>query len=397
MRDIPIYRKNLLLKNRSVYTNVRFVDYLKSNKIILYIIAFFLQHVSNKQFCIAGDNYRIDSIRGRAFMNTLFERLSEHISNHKSQTSRRQFIRASAVLIGTLGAFKGLIPFAWAGQKKQLMPRSKRMPKTLCDLAVVKGESPALITRKAIEALGGMGRFVRKGDIVVVKPNIGWDRAPEYAATTNPEVTAELVRLCLGAGARKVKVFDNTCNHAAMCYKTSRIAEAVTKAGGHISYIANSKFFPGQFPAGSAMEDWPIYLDAAECDCFINVPVAKHHSLSGLTLSMKNLMGVCGGTRGMIHWNMDKKLPELTKFINPDLTIIDAYRILLRHGPTGGSLEDVKTTKTIIAATDPVLADSYAATLFNVNPKEIGHIHNAEKFGLGTTNIAKANIQKIFI
>ena len=104
-----------------------------------------------------------------------------------------------------------------------------------------------------------------------------------------------------------------------------------------------------------------------ECDCFINVPIAKHHGLTKLTLSMKNLMGVCGGNRGQIHWNIDRKLPELAKFINPDLTVIDAYRILLRHGPSGGNLKDVKKTKTVIAGTDPVLADSYAASLFGLS------------------------------
>jgi uncharacterized protein (DUF362 family) len=328
-------------------------------------------------------------------MKTLFEKLSHHVSNRTTQTSRRQFIATVAVLIGSSGLIKSFIPVAWADSEKKLSPRIKKAVKTPNDLVVVKGDSPAVNTRKAIEALGGMGRFVRKGDIVVIKPNIGWDRAPEYAATTNPEVAAELVRLCLAAGARRVKVFDNTCNQPAMCYRTSGISEAVARAGGHVSYMNNSKYFPGKFPPESAMEDWPIYLDAVECDCFINVPVAKHHSLSGLTLSMKNLMGVCGGTRGMIHWNMDEKLPELTKFINPDLTVIDACRILLRHGPTGGSLEDVKETKTIIAGTDPVLADAFAATLFNIRPRDIGHIRIAEKKGLGTADIAKASIKKI--
>lgn len=301
------------------------------------------------------------------------------------------------ISLGSFCLLENLIPAAWAEPEKKLQPRKKRIVKIPHDLAVVRGDSPAAITGKAIEALGGMGRFVRKGDIVVIKPNIGWDRAPEYAATTNPEVVAALVRLSLAAGAKRVKVFDNTCNQPAMCYSTSGIADAVTKAGGHVSHMNKGKFISGQFPPGSEMEDWPIYLDAVECDCFINVPVAKHHSLSRLTLSMKNLMGVCGGTRGMIHWNMDKKLPELTKFINPDLTVIDAFRILLRHGPTGGSLEDVKATRTVIAGTDPVLADSYAATLFEMNPREIGHIRAAEEYGLGTANIAKANIKKIVI
>jgi uncharacterized protein (DUF362 family) len=301
--------------------------------------------------------------------------------------------------VAALGGAVRLITAAGAATSsdRKLAPRSKRTVHTSCDLAVVKGNSPAAITRKAVEALGGMEKFVRRGDIVVIKPNIGWDRTPEYAATTNPEVVSELVKLCFAAGAKRVKVFDRTCNTAAMCYAHSGIAGAVRKAGGDIYHIIESKFVPGRFPDGSAMESWPIYRDAVECDCFINVPIAKDHGLSRLTLSMKNLMGVCGGSRGVIHWNIDRKLPELTKFINPDLTVIDAYRILLRNGPSGGNLRDVKKMKTVIAGTDPVLADSYAATLFDMDPKEIGHIRQGETYGLGTTDIAKAAIKKITI
>ena len=328
-------------------------------------------------------------------MNALIDKSFRRLINENSRSSRKMFIRATLLALGSLALVKYFIPSAHADADTKLSPRKKRAFKTPCDLAVVQGDSPAAITRRAIDALGGMGRFVRKGDIVVVKPNIGWDQAPEYAATTNPEVVAVLVKLCLAAGAKRVKVFDNTCNQAAMCYHSSGIAEAVTKAGGHILHVNRKKFMPARFPSGSAMDGWPIYLDAVECDCFINVPIAKHHSLCELTLSMKNLMGVCGGSRGMIHWNIDKKLPELTQFINPELTVIDAYRILKRNGPTGGSLEDVKLMKTVIAGTDPVLADAYAATLFGIKPADIGHIRIAEKQKLGSADITRANIKKI--
>jgi uncharacterized protein (DUF362 family) len=330
-------------------------------------------------------------------MKNIIEKALSGFPAPGAPSSRRLFIRSMILALGSFTLAKNFIPNAWAESEKIITPRKKRRTAGLYDLAVVRGDSPGAIARKAVEALGGMGRFVRRGDTVVIKPNIGWDRAPEYAANTNPEVVASIVRLCLAAGARRVKVFDNTCNQAVMCYRTSGIADAVSDAGGHISYVNRRKFIPARFPPGSAMKEWPIYLDAVECDCFINVPVAKHHSLAGLTLSMKNLMGVCGGNRGMIHWNMEQKLAELTKFISPDLTVIDAYRILLRHGPTGGSLEDVKLTKTVIAGTDPVLTDSYASTLFGVHPRDIGYIRVAEEFRLGTTEISKARIKKIVI
>ena len=329
-------------------------------------------------------------------MKSIINRISEYISQKQKRASRKDFLRGLVASTGAAALIKSVSPVL-AGTEQKLPPRKKRAIKTACDLAVIKGANPASATRKAVEALGGIGLFVRRGDTVVVKPNIGWDRAPEYAATTNPEVVATLIRLCREAGAKKVMVFDRTCNEAEMCYRNSGIQEAVTRAGGHIVHVTDWKFIAGAFPEGSALESWPIYRDAVECDCFINVPIAKHHSLSGLTLSMKNLMGVCGGPRGQIHWNIDRKLPELTKFINPELTVIDASRILVRHGPSGGSLKDVRKTNTLIAGTDPVLADSYAATLFDRRPADIGHLRAGEELGVGTTNIARASIRKISI
>jgi uncharacterized protein (DUF362 family) len=330
-------------------------------------------------------------------MKSIFNKLYGFFQTPQTSSSRKDFLRGIAASLGAAPLVKAVASAARASTEEKLNPRTKRIVRTFCDLAVVKGDSPAAITRKAVQALGGMEMFVNRGDVVVVKPNIGWDRGIEYAANTNPEVVATLIKLCYAAGAKKVKVFDRSCNTAAMCYANSGIAEAAKKAGADLYHVIDSKFIPARFPAGSALESWPIYSDAVYCDCFINVPIAKHHSLSGLTLSMKNLMGVCGGSRGQIHWDIDKKLPELTRFINPDLTVIDAYRILVRNGPSGGNLKDVKTMKTIIAGTDPVLADSYAATLFGKNPKDIGHIRFGETLQVGTTNIAKATIKKITI
>ena len=313
----------------------------------------------------------------------------------KSQYSRKSFLRifgtAFAVLLFSSKNARKLL----AKTTEKLEPRKKRIVSTVHDAVVVKGANPGDITRKAMAALGGMSKFVKKGDVVVVKPNIGWDTSIEQAANTNPEVVSEVIKMCYEAGAKTVKVFDFTCNEAGLCYKNSGIQDAVKKSGGIISYINDWKFYPGVFPAGAAMEDWPMYYDAVKCDCFINVPIAKHHSLTKLTLSMKNLMGVCGGSRGSMHWNISKKLAEVTQFIQPDLTIIDAYRVLLRHGPKGGNLNDVEKKETVIASADPVLADSYAATLFGHKPEDIGYIKEAFLMGLGKMDLSKANIKKI--
>ncbi|MCB4790287.1 MAG: DUF362 domain-containing protein [Elusimicrobia bacterium] len=311
----------------------------------------------------------------------------------KLQYSRKSFLRISATFLVTLLFSSSNVRKALAKTTEKLPPRTKMIVKTEHDAVVVTGKDPGKITRKAVQTLGGMERFVKKGAAVVVKPNIGWDRTPEYAATTNPEVVSEIVKMCFEAGAKTVKVFDFTCNEAGMSYNNSGIQDAVKKAGGSVSFVDDWKFYPGQFPDGAAMSDWPMYRDAVKCDCFINVPIAKHHSLTRLTLSMKNLMGVCGGSRGSMHWNISDKLVEVTKFIQPDLTIIDAYRILLNHGPRGGNLQDVLKKETVIASADPVLADSYATTLFGLKPEDIECIPIAHKMGLGKMNIKEANIK----
>jgi len=287
--------------------------------------------------------------------------------------------RSGALALGSLG--------------KTLDPRPARAAKTDCQLAAAKGENPDRLTRRAVEALGGIARFVRPGDVVVVKPNIGWDRTPEQAANTNPEVVAALVSLCREAGAKAVKVFDNPCNDARRTYANSGIQEAVRKAGGQIYYVSDWNFLTARFPCGSLMDGWPLYRDAVACDCFINVPVAKHHGLTRLTLSMKNLMGVCGGRRGSMHQEIDEKLVDVTAFIRPNLTVIDAYRILLRHGPTGGDVADVEPKHLVIASADPVLADAYAATLFGLEPESIGYIRLGAKRGLGSLDLKTADIQ----
>jgi uncharacterized protein (DUF362 family) len=311
----------------------------------------------------------------------------------KTNLSRKGFLKFLTAFFAFIFASNSKTRKVFAAASERLDPRPKRKIITDCDLAAAIGDDPSVITRKAIDALGGIKKFLKSGDVVVVKPNIGWDRAPEQAADTNPEVVKTIVKMCLEGGAKIVKVFDNPCNDPRRCYKNSGIFDAVKEAGGVIFYMDDWKYFPGNFPGGSVMADWPMFRDAVKCDCFINVPVAKHHSLTYLTLSMKNLMGVCGGSRGEIHQNIEEKLPQVTQFINPELTIIDAYRVLLRHGPSGGDLQDVKKLNTVIAGTDPVLTDSYAAKLMNKQPEDIGYIKAAAREGLGSMDLAKAKIR----
>lgn len=258
------------------------------------------------------------------------------------------------------------------------------------DLVVAKGEDPFALTVKAVETMGGMGRFVRKGSTVVIKPNIGWDRSPEQAGNTNPRVVAALADMAYKAGAKRVNVFDITCNEARRCYASSGIASAAEAAGAKVYFPDEWDIVKASFGYKSPMEGWPILRDAIECDTFINVPVLKHHGLTRLTLSIKNLMGVCGGNRGQMHFNIGPKLVDLSRFINPDLTVIDAYRVLMRNGPTGGDLADVKTMKTVIAATDPTLADTYAAGLVDVDPMTVPYLKTAAQEKYGSLDVGTA-------
>jgi uncharacterized protein (DUF362 family) len=258
-------------------------------------------------------------------------------------------------------------------------------------LSVVKGDDNAAVTRAAVDALGGMSKFVSKGDVVVVKPNIGWDRKPEQAANTDPVVVATLVAMALEAGAKTVKVFDHTCNSDRRCYKRSGIAQAAKDAGADVFFTEERKFKKVDLK-GEKVKEWPVYRDALEADKIINVPVAKHHTLARLTLSMKNFMGLVGGRRNLLHQSLDVNIVDLTAYFKPALTVLDAVRILTANGPQGGNLNDVETPRTVAASTDPVAIDSFGATLFDMTGDQLGFVREGYDRGLGEMDLAKINI-----
>jgi len=296
---------------------------------------------------------------------------------------RRDFLKA-AIVTG--------VAFAVPGAADTFLGALEAAEKT--DLVVVHGISPARITKAAIDGLGGMKRFISKGDIVVVKPNIGWDRTPEYAATTNPEVVSAVVRLCYEVGAKQVKVFDRSVVDPRRCYKQSGIADAASAVGGIISYVDERKFRELKLP-GIALKSWPLYTEIIEADKIINIPIAKAHSLSTLTLGMKNWMGIMGGSRGRIHQRIEGSLVDVAMTIKPALIVLDAVRILTANGPQGGDLAEVKQLNTVIAGTDQVAVDAFGATLFGLKGANIGYVAAGYKAGLGTMDLSKLKIKKI--
>ncbi|OGP55521.1 MAG: cytoplasmic protein [Deltaproteobacteria bacterium RBG_13_52_11] len=262
------------------------------------------------------------------------------------------------------------------------------------DVVISRGTSPALITEAAVLALGGMGRFVSRGDVVLVKPNIAWDRTPEQAATTNPELVATLVRLCLEAGAKEVKVFDNPCEDPRRSYVSSGIMAAAKKAGANVSYMEERKFRRMEIK-GEDLKTWEVYQEAMEVDKIINCPILKHHSLARVTMGMKNLMGLVGGDRGRIHWKLDQAIVDLAAFFKPTLVVLDAIRILTANGPQGGSLKYVKRLNTVAAGIDQVAIDAMGARLFGLQPKEMDHLRIASQRGLGRMDLTKLRIKEV--
>ncbi|MBU0468100.1 MAG: DUF362 domain-containing protein [Candidatus Omnitrophica bacterium] len=326
-------------------------------------------------------------------MNNLLYKLETYL---KRTVSRREFMK---IIIGGLVYFLSenqFLKFAFA-KNSDAKPRAKKSIACEHDLVAVKGSKSGKNVEKAIELLGGIDKFVKKGDVVLVKPNMAWDRSPEQAANTDPEVVATIVELCYKAGAKRVNIFDVPCNDDRRVYENSGIQKAAEEKGAKVYFADHWNVLKAKFPYKSAMEDWPIIRDAVVCDTFINVPVLKHHGLTGLTLSMKNLMGVCSGTRGFIHIDIAKKLVDLTDFINPDLTIIDATRVLTKNGPSGGNLKDVIKLDTVIASTDPTLADTYACKLMKKDPMSVPYLKEAAARKFGNSNLEKSDIKELSI
>ncbi|MDD8030420.1 MAG: DUF362 domain-containing protein [Acidobacteriota bacterium] len=261
------------------------------------------------------------------------------------------------------------------------------------ELAVAQGETPAAITQAALKILGGMEKFIGRGDKVLIKPNIGWDRTPEMAACTNPEVVRALVEMSYQAGAKQVIVMDNTINQARRCYVRSGIQEAAREAGAKVLFTDENRLKKMSIN-GEWLKEWDVFQDFVEVDKLINVPIAKVHSLSRVTLSLKNWLGAVGGNRNQFHQKIDQAMVDLAAFFKPTLTVLDAYRILFRNGPQGGRVSDTKLMKTVVAGVDQVAVDAYGATFFDLKPEEIYSLQLAQSRGLGNFDLEKLRIEK---
>lgn len=265
-------------------------------------------------------------------------------------------------------------------------------------LAAVRGGEAEEMFEKAMEAIGGIKKFVKLGQTVLVKPNIGWDATPERAANTNPKLVGRIVKRCLEAGAKEVRVFDNTCNRWDLCYKNSEIEKHVLEAGGKmVPGNLESYYREVEIPKGKVLKKAKVHQLVLDSDVFINVPVLKHHSSTTLSLGMKNLMGVVWDRRFYHGNNLSQCIADFCTFRIPDLTIIDGYKMLTKNGPRGVSTDDVVDLKALIASTDIVAADAAATKLFGTEPDQIEHLKIANSMGLGIIDLAQVSIQRIKI
>lgn len=263
-------------------------------------------------------------------------------------------------------------------------------------LVVSRGTQPEEMVRQGVKVLGGMERFMKPGADVIIKPNICVPyNSYEYAATTNPWVVGALVKICLEAGAKRVRVMDYPFGGSGEeCYRTSGIEEQVTAAGGSMEVMHPIKYVDKQIIGALRLKKVAVYQDILNADLLINVPIAKDHGLARLTLGLKNLMGTIQ-KREKIHVSFESSLVDLATLVRPQLTIIDAIRTLMANGPTGGSLSDVKIQNTLIISPDIVAADSYATSLFGMTPHHIPYIIKAAERGLGKADLSGLKIQEI--
>ncbi len=252
-------------------------------------------------------------------------------------------------------------------------------------LVAVRGESAVLMVREAVGRLGGIGRFVVPGDRVLLKPNVGWDRQPEQAANTNPDLVGAVVKLCREAGATEVWVTDVSLNDPQRCFARSGIGLATHAAGGKVLLPGDSDFVATDM-GGELLKIWPVSRFFHAADKVINLPIVKHHSLCGCTLAMKNWYGVLGGRRNQLHQSIHTSIVDLAAAVRPSLTIMDATRVLKRNGPTGGNLQDVALENTIIAGLDEVAIDSYSLQFLDLTPERVPFLRLAEQRGLGVVD-----------
>jgi uncharacterized protein (DUF362 family) len=306
--------------------------------------------------------------------------------------TRREFLKWSASSLAAALVWGALSKkMAWP----ELPPQKKTVPpESLPRLSVVTGGTPQQRVEAAIAALGGISRFVRPGNRVVVKPNIAWSRTPQEAANTDPDIVAAVVSLCRQAGARRVVVLDHTCSNYLISYRQSGIEEAASRAGAEVLPADQIKYYRQvDIPGAKILRSTQVLNEVLDCDVLINLPVVKVHGGLAVTLSMKNLMGVVWDRGRMHSTELHQAVADLSLAVKPKLILLDATRILTSNGPSGPG--NVQTLNKLIASTDPVAADAYGAKMLGFAPEKIPHILIAHQMGLGEIDLQTLQVKNV--
>ncbi len=310
------------------------------------------------------------------------------MSDDNHSMERREFLKKVAALGLAVGIGRRLVlpEELWA------MAPIDRPPAVV---AKAQGTNYAQLVGDTIQALGGMKKFVNPGEVVVVKPNMSFDRPPELGANVHPALVRQVVEMCLEAGAKKVQVMDHPAYEPRRSYRTSGIEEAlkgIRDPRVSLEFMDPRRFVEVTAQGARNLKKWHYYQDVLGADRFINIAVAKQHSSAGLTMCLKNMMGAIGGNRRSLHVNLHQNIADMNLVLRPDLNILDATRIMLRNGPSGGRLEDVEVRNLVFAGADPVALDALGTTLFGLKPTDIGHIVKAHELGRGEMDLNKIKV-----
>ena len=322
------------------------------------------------------------------------------MKDNQDSINRREFIERSikagvslaAVTAGTGMLYNRIKPGSISTDAHTTLPDFSVTPIPNKSLAVVKAPDRTTAVQTALLLMGGLSHFIKKGDRVLLKPNIAFASSPELGATTHPETITEVIKQCKLAGASKITVIDNPINDPAGCFFLSGIEEAVKKAGGDLLLPGLDLFENFTLQNGSLIKNWPIlYKPVKEANKVIGIAPIKNHHRSGASMTMKNWYGLLGGRRNIFHQDINTIITELAMMYKPTLVILDGFTVMMSNGPTGGSISDLKQENTIIISSDQVAADAYGATLLNMKESDLPYLSMAQKAGVGTADYKSLN------
>ena len=334
------------------------------------------------------------------------------VRNAEDWPSRRDFLKKVGATAGVLGgvSYLWLAPNRWPlslrdetgdlGKPGERRVRLKDFrvdpPSGASVLGVAHGENYAAMLRMAIAAIGGLGHYINKNDVVLIKPNVAFDRAPKLGATTNPAVLTALIRLVLEAGAAEVRVADNPIESPESCFQKTGIRQAAIEAGAELYLPSPSSFEMLEVPGARLIARWPFfYRPFHGVTKVIGVAPIKDHNLCFASMTTKNWYGLLGGRRNQFHQDIHNIVADLALMMRPTFVILDASRILMKNGPTGGDLSDVAPGKTLVAATDQIAADAYGyVKLLNRTNDIPAYLHNAQARGLGNPDWQKLSVRE---